>query len=217
MTHKHLTLTEPLAAYVHAHDTSLSEGVRTLYEESAAHELGQRVSTPDTAALLALLVRTMRARRVLEIGTFTGFATLAMAEALPKDGEVVTVEKDTRFKELAARHWRAASVEERITALTTDAHEYFATLAPADTFDLIFIDADKGSYEAYYEAAMAHLTAQGLIVVDNTLWRGLVADADTHDTITTTIRAFNAHVAADRRVRATLLPLGDGLTLIEKR
>ncbi len=217
MSHKpSLSRDEALCSYISEHDTSLSTHARALYEESCTLPLAQRLSTLDTVSALALFVRLLKPRRLLEIGTFTGFATLAMTEAAPKDAIMVTVDKDASWHDLAARHWRAARVHTRITYVQDDAHSYFTSL-PSDTrFDFIFIDADKGSYLAYLEHALSHLAHEGVIVIDNTLWRGLVCDVETTDKIAQTIRTFNQHLASDPNLTVTVLPVGDGLTVVSK-
>jgi caffeoyl-CoA O-methyltransferase len=162
--------------------------------------------------LLAMLVHATAARHVLEIGTFSGYSALAMAAALPAGGRITTCELDERHAAAARRHFAAGEAGRLIDLRVGPAAETIAGLP--GPFDLVFIDADKSSYVAYYEAVLPKLSPQGLIVVDNTLWGGAVADPADESETTTTIRAFNDHVAADPRTLQVVLPVGDGMTLI---
>lgn len=164
---------------------------------------------------LELLVFATGARRVLEIGTFSGYSALSMAAGLPPDGRIVTCEIEPRHAEVARRFADRSEYADRIEIRVGPALETLDTLA--GPFDLVFVDADKGSYTSYYEAVLPKLAERGLIVVDNTLWSGRVLDDadDTGDTVA--IRAFNDHVRADPRVVCVQLPVRDGVTLVARR
>jgi predicted O-methyltransferase YrrM len=169
---------------------------------------------------MALLVELIGARRVLEIGCFTGYSALAMALALPPDGRVVTLEVNAEPIEIGRRAWRAAGVAERIEVrlgLALDSLDALLEDGSAETFDLAFIDADKKSYDAYYERAFRLVRPGGLILLDNVLWGGAVADPADHARQTETLRALNAKLHRDERISLSLLPLGDGLTVARKR
>jgi caffeoyl-CoA O-methyltransferase len=161
---------------------------------------------------LALLVRTLRARRVLELGTFTGYSSIAMAQALPADGRLITCDVNEETTEVARRYAQEAGVAERIDYRLGPALE---TVGGLDgEFDLVFIDADKVNYVNYYEATLPLLAVTGLMVVDNTLWSGRVADPQEDDESVRAIRELNDHVRDDPRVDNVLLTVRDGMNLV---
>jgi len=161
---------------------------------------------------LALLVRTLRARRVLELGTFTGYSSIAMARALPADGRLITCDVNEETTEIARRYAQEAGVVDRIDYRLGPALE---TVGGLDgEFDLVFIDADKVNYVNYYEATLPLLAASGLMVVDNTLWSGRVADPQEDDESVRAIRELNDHVRDDPRVDNVLLTVRDGMNLV---
>jgi predicted O-methyltransferase YrrM len=175
---------------------------------------------PEQGQFMALLVELIGARRVLEIGCFTGYSALAMALALPPDGRIVTLEVNAEPIEIGRRAWRAAGVAERIEVRLGPALDSLDALledGAADTFDLAFIDADKKSYDAYYERAFRLVRPGGLILLDNVLWGGAVADPADHARQTGALRTLNAKLHRDERISLSLLPLGDGLTVARKR
>jgi caffeoyl-CoA O-methyltransferase len=190
-----------------------------LFERLAA-ETRERTSTPQMMVgplegrFLELLVRLTRAQRVLELGTFTGWSSIAMASALPEGGTVVTCDVDPEAHEIARRYAEEAGVADRIDYRLGPGIETMRSLD--GPFDLVFIDADKEGYADYYEAALPLLADDGLIVADNVLWSGRVAEDDP-DERTRTIMAFNDHVRDDERVVAVMLTVRDGMTLIRKR
>lgn len=182
-------------------------------------QAGMQIS-PEQGQFLALLVRLMAARLILEVGTFTGYSALAMALALPADGRLVACDVSEEWTTTARRYWKEAGVEARIELRLAPALQTMQSLldaGAAGSFDLVFIDADKGGYLAYYEAGLELLRPGGLIAVDNTLWNGRVADAAAEDDDTRAIRAFNAALRDDARIDLSLVPIGDGLTLARRR
>jgi caffeoyl-CoA O-methyltransferase len=190
-----------------------------LFERLAA-ETRQKTTAPQMMVgplegrFLELLVRLTRARRVLELGTFTGWSSIAMGSALDVDGIVFTCDVDPEAQEIARRYAEEAGVADRIDYRLGPGLETMQTLE--GPFDLVFIDADKEGYVDYYEAALPMLADGGLIVADNVLWSGRVAEDDP-DERTRTIMAFNDHVRNDDRVVAVMLTVRDGMTLIRKR
>lgn len=170
--------------------------------------------------LLALLVALTGARRVLEIGTFTGYSTLCMARALPPGGRLVTLDIDERWPEVGAEFWRRAGVDDRIEVrigpATSTLDSLLGEYGP-DSFDVAFIDADKAGYPAYYESTLALLRPGGLAVVDNTLYFGRVLDESATDPETAGVRALNGILHRDERVDIAMLPVADGVTLARKR
>ncbi|GAB2489818.1 O-methyltransferase [Nocardiopsis aegyptia] len=174
----------------------------------------------EEGQLLALLVGATGARSVLEVGTFTGYSTLCMARALPADGELVTCDITDRWAEIGMPYWERAGVRDRIELRVGDASDTLAELAAKrgeGSFDLVFIDADKKNYPAYYEHAVSLVRTGGLIVVDNTLFLGRVADPGAQDPDTEAVRTLNETLRDDERVEISLLVMADGVTLARKR
>jgi caffeoyl-CoA O-methyltransferase len=163
------------------------------------------------ARLLEALVFMSGARRVLEVGTFTGFGALTMAAALPDDGQVVTLERKEETAAIARQHIERSEHGGKIELIVGDAREELSRLD--GQFDLVFIDAWKFDYVRYYEEALRLLSPRGVIVADNVLWSGTVVDGSAEDDQGAAVRAFNEHVQADTRVRNVLLTVGDGLLL----
>jgi caffeoyl-CoA O-methyltransferase len=166
------------------------------------------------------LVELLGARRALEVGVFTGYSALAVALALPADGKLVACDVNEEWTSIARRHWQRAGVADRIELrLAPASHTLDRLIADgqAGSFDLSFIDADKGGYDAYYEKSLVLLRTGGLLAIDNALWSGDVADESIHDDDTVAIRALNAKVGQDPRVTPCLVPIGDGLLLARKR
>lgn len=202
-------------AYVAAHSTPETALLKRIRRETHLQVLmPQMLSGPAQGALLAALVRLTRARRVLEVGTFTGYASLWMAQALPDNGLLHTIDRNEELEDRVRGYFGESSVGQRIRYHLGDAQEVLSTLA--ETFDLVFIDADKDSYRRYYELIVDKVRENGLIIVDNVLWGGKVA-SETTDRKTRAIREFNDHVHHDPRVANVLLPLRDGLMMLIKQ
>ena len=175
-------------------------------------------SSAEQAQLLAFLIELTGATRVLEVGCFTGYGTLAMALALPPGGRVVTLDVNDDWPAIGRRHWERAGVADRVELRVGLALEGLDGLrAEGAVFDLAYVDADKKLYDAYYEAALALVRPGGIVALDNVLWGGAVADPDDEDRQTLVLRRLNAKIQADQRVSSLLLPVGDGLTLARKR
>jgi caffeoyl-CoA O-methyltransferase len=207
------TIVEPnIERYAEEHSgqepPQLAEVARATREASSA--AGMMVGRLE-GRFLRMLARLVRARRVLEIGTFTGYSAISMAEALPPDGQLISCELDLERAELARRNIAEAGLADRVEVRVGRAIETIGSLE--GPFDLIFIDADKASYQAYYEAALPLLAPTGVIAADNVLWSGRVLDPNDESSDTRALMAFNDHVARDPRVDCVVLPLRDGLTL----
>ena len=169
---------------------------------------------------MALLVQLLGAKRTLEVGVFTGYSSLAVALALPDDGQIVACDVSEEYTAIARRYWQAAGVTDKIDLKLAPALETLDRLlaeGQAGSFDFAFIDADKENYWNYYERCLELLRPGGLITVDNVLWSGRVAEATTYETSTKAIQAFNAKLHNDERVSLSLVPIADGLTLALKR
>ncbi len=206
--------------YVREQTLRETEAQVRLRRETTALPDARMLLAPEVGALLALLVRLIGARRVLEVGTFTGYSALAMALALPEGGRILACDVSEEWTAIARRHWKAAGVADRIDLELAPAAETLSALVRdgrAGTFDLAFVDADKASYPDYYEACLVLLRASGVLVFDNTLWGGAVADESVTDVDTVAIRTLNRRIRADARVDACLLAIGDGATVVRKR
>ena len=220
MSRRSIGLGEDLHRYLL--DVSLREPdvMRRLREETAAREDAEMQIAPEQGQFMALLVELIGAERTLEIGTFTGYSALAVARALPPHGRVTACEIDPGFVEIARRWWIEAGVAEKIDVRLGPAVETLDRMLEeglARRFDFAFIDADKKGYPAYWERCLALVREGGLVVVDNVLWDGQVADPAVTDEGTEAIRAFNALARDDDRVDVSLVPVGDGLTLARVR
>ncbi|MER6961265.1 MULTISPECIES: class I SAM-dependent methyltransferase [unclassified Streptomyces] len=213
-------LNERLLDYVRSVSLRDDEILRDLVAETAGMPtLNAMVTMPEEGQLLAMLVGLTGAARVLEIGTFTGYSTLCMARALPPGGRIVTCDISERWTRVAQRYWSRAGVSDRIELRLGDGAETMAKLLAEhgpETFDLVFVDADKTGYARYYEEALTHLRPGGLIVLDNTLYFGRVADPEAKDPDTEAIRELNAALLVDSRVELSLLVMADGITLVRK-
>ena len=208
------------------HDYVLRWGLREpsilarLREETAAHPRSSMQIAPEQGAVLALLVELLEARRCLEIGTFTGYSSLAVALALPDDGRLVCCDVSDEYTAVARRYWTEAGVADRVDLRLGPAVESLDRLladGAAGTFDLAFIDADKPSYPAYWERCLELVRPGGVVALDNVLWGGRVADRAADDESTRTLRRVNEMIAADPRVRHVLLAIADGMTIARKR
>jgi caffeoyl-CoA O-methyltransferase len=220
MSTRSIELSDALYAYLLENSLRETDILRRLREETAGMPGSGMQISPEQGQFMALLVQLMGARRCLEIGTFTGYSALAVAQALPPGGTVVACDVNETTTAVARRYWQEAGVADRIDlrlAPALDTLDALLAEGGAGSFDFAFIDADKTSYDAYYEGALKLLRSGGLIAVDNVLWDGAVIDSTRDDPDTRAIRALNAKIAADQRVSCSLLPLGDGLTLAFKR
>ncbi len=220
MTRKTLVLSDRLHGYVL--DQSLREHpvLRELRERTAELADADMQIAPEQGQFMAFLVELIGASRVLEIGCFTGYSALAMALALPPDGRLVTLDVNRAWTEIGRQAWRRAGVEARIEVrlgLALDSLDALLEEGRAGSFDLAFIDADKKSYDTYYERALALVRPGGLILLDNVLWGGSVAEPERDDRQVLALRALNDKLHRDERISLSLLPIADGLTLARKR
>jgi caffeoyl-CoA O-methyltransferase len=217
---KSFLLTDQVHAYLVAHATAVDDVQRDLIAETdALGGVARMQVAPEQGALLTLLTGLVGATAAVEVGTFTGYSSLCIARGLTPGGTLLCCDVSEEWTAIARRAWARAGVEDRIDLRIGPAIDTLRSLDAATTFDLGFIDADKGGYLAYYEELVPRLRPNGLLLVDNTLWGGAVvepASADDGDD-TRALRAFNDHVADDERVESVLLPVADGLTAIRKR
>lgn len=209
--------------YQYASDNSLREDpvLKELRQETQNMVGSIMQVTPEQGQFMAMLAKLINARKILEIGTFTGYSTLAFAMALPEDGHIITCDICKKSTDVAKKYWEKKKLDHKIDLHLAPAIETLNILIKQglhNSFDLIFIDADKCNYEAYYEASLELLKPKGLMLIDNTLWYGRViySSQDAHTT-TISIRNLNKKLKDDARVDLTLLPLYDGLTIIYKK
>jgi caffeoyl-CoA O-methyltransferase len=205
-------------AYAAAHSAALDDVQKALIAETA--KLGPRARmqiSPLQGSFMELLARAMGARRAVEVGTFTGYSALSVARGLPDDGRLLCCDVSEEWTSIARRYWERAGVAGKIELRIGPAIDTLRALPDGEQFDVGFIDADKPSYPAYFDELLPRLRRGGVLMVDNTLWSGRVADPSADDTDTVAMRAFNDKVTADERVMTVLLPFSDGLTLLQKR
>ncbi len=220
MSSRTLKLTAPVYDYLLSASLREPPVLARLREETARRPGAGMQISPEQGQFMALLIEVTGARRVIEVGTFTGYSALCMALALPAGGWLLTCDIDREATAVARRYWAEAGVAERIELrLGPAASTLDALLAggAAGQIDFMFIDADKTGYDGYYERALRLLRPGGLMAIDNVLWGGAVADRRDRSPDTEAIRALNAKIRDDARVSACMLPVGDGLTLARRR
>lgn len=219
MSNKTLSLNNSLYEYILSVSLREPEVLARLRAETLQQPMSMMLSAPEQGQFLALLAQLIGARKCLEVGVYTGYSTLWVALALPHDGSVLACDVSEKWTAIARRYWEEAGVAERIDLQLAPALETLDRLLAADqadSFDFAFIDADKENYPYYYERTLQLLRPGGLMLIDNTLWSGAVADTSRQDPETCAIRALNDLVHADDRVQMSLLPVADGLTLARK-
>ena len=217
-TPKSFFLTKPVHDYLLAHAPPLDDVQRDLIAETEAlGGISMMQIAPEQGAFMGVLTRLIGARHAIEVGTFTGYSSLTIARALPDDGTLLCCDVNEEWTAIARKYWERAGVDGKIELRLAPAVETLRALPSEERYDLGFIDADKGNYPHYYEEVLTRLRRNGVILVDNTLWGGAVADPKATDDNSKAIRAFNDMVAADDRVESVILTEGDGLTLIRKR
>jgi caffeoyl-CoA O-methyltransferase len=219
MSNESINLSAPLQAYVRSFGIREDADLAALREETAKHPWAGMQISPEQGQLMALLVRLLGARKTLEVGVFTGYSAMVVAKALGPRGKVVALDVSEEFTTVARRHWAKAGVAGRIDLRlqpATDSLKALVAAGEGNTFDFAFIDADKANYDAYYEYALKLVRPGGLIAIDNVLWQGKVADSTDQTVDTVAIRAINQKIHGDKRVEASMVPIGDGLTLALK-
>ncbi len=205
--------------YLRRHSLREPPILERLRRETAAHPRARMQITPEHGQFLALLVRLMGAQRALEIGVFTGYSSLAAALAMGPGGKIVACDISEEYTAVARRYWQEAGVDSMIDLRIAPALDTLRALQARgeNNFDFVFIDADKTNYLNYYESALGLLRPGGLIMVDNVLWSGRVADEREQDEDTMALREFNDKLHRDPRIDLSMIPLGDGVTLARKR
>lgn len=220
MSNRSLGLDDDVYDYLLAHSLREPEILRQLREETAKLPEHNMQIAPEQGQFLSLMVELLGAERIVEVGTFTGYSALAMALALPDTGRLIACDVDQDFTAIAQRYWEEAGVSEKIDLRIAPANETLTELLEEwgpESADLAFIDADKPNYQSYYERCLELLRPGGLMLVDNVLWSGKVADPKDVSANTAALKAFNDKAAKDDRVTISMIPLADGVTLARKR
>ena len=211
-----MSLTTPLDQYIADHSSPEGDYLYRLFRATHVEILApQMASGHIQGRLLKFLVKMIRPRRILEIGTFTGYSGLCMAEGLDEGGKLYTFEVEDELEDFTRRWIDGSQFADKIEFIIGDALEIVPTLG--EKFDLVFMDGNKREYIKYYELAMEYLSDGGWILADNTLWDGHVIDPARQDAQTNGVRAFNDLIRNDERVEVVILPLRDGLTIIRKK
>ena len=215
---KKLDLTDNLEKYIIDHSDALTNVQKEIIQYNVSLGDQQRLQiSVSQAQFLQTLIRISNIKKILEIGSFTGFSALSMALALPFDGFLISLDKSSEFSMKEQSFYKKAN-EKKIKQIIKPAIESIKKLKDSNQkFDLIFIDADKENYLNYYETCIELIDKNGLIVIDNVLWHGEVADDKKNDKFTKIIREFNKHVKKDNRIVKNIIPIGDGLTICIKK
>jgi len=210
---KNLEITESLEKYINNFSLKLNPVQQEIidYNNTLGDIKRMQVATSQ-CHFLHLIIKTSDIKNVLEIGTFTGLSALSIALALPDDGKLIALDKNEETSKVAIDFFKKANLDNKIQTMIKPALDSLDELKDSK-FDMVFIDADKMNYKEYYERSLNLLDKGGLVIVDNVLWHGEVADEDNLDKYTVNIREFNAHVAQDKRVEQIIVPLGDGMTV----
>ena len=214
-----LKITENIEKYIEEYSQSLHPIQKEIisYNESYG-EIKRMQIAVSQCYFLKLITKISNSKKILEIGTFTGLSTLSIALGLSNDGKIIALDKDTKTNEIAVNFFRKAGQSNKIKTIIKPALETLKELkANNEIFDLVFIDADKENYLKYYDYGLQLIKKNGLIIVDNVLWHGEVADPKNNGKFTNIIREFNKYVKDDKRTKKTILPLGDGFTICERQ
>lgn len=204
-----------LDEYIEAHSTAADDVLAELYRETHLHVMNPRMASgPVQGQFLQFIVRMLQPKRILEIGTFTGYSAICLAKSLSEGGRLTTIEANREYEDLIRCYFCKAQVNNKIDLIFGDAKQVIPNLT--DCFDLVFIDADKISYPVYYDLVIEKVNVGGFILADNVLWEGKVLHADTKESDTQAIITFNDKVQNDPRVENVLLPIRDGLMMVQR-
>lgn len=220
MTIQTINLTPALYQYLLDHSVRETDIAKALRLETSTLPQGHMQTSPDEANFFSLLIKLINAKRVIEIGTFTGYGTMHMAMALPADGKIITCDINQEYTNIAKHYWLKASIADKIDLKLAPAEDTLQTLLndnQENTFDFAFIDANKSQYLNYYELCLQLVRPGGCIAIDNILWHGNVIDEAVQDNITKSIRSLNIKLSQDPRVDVSMLAMGDGLLLARKQ
>ena len=213
-----LVLTKEIENYINNHSLELTTIQKEIisYNNTLGNIKRMQISVSQ-CHFLHLIIKTAKIKRILEIGTFTGLSTLSMSLALPKNGELVALDKNEKTSKIANNFFQKAKQNNKIKIIIKPALESLKYLRDKnEKFNLVFIDADKENYKNYYDLSLDLISTNDLIIIDNVLWHGEVVDKNNQNKLTTTIKEFNTYVNNDKRIENLILPLGDGLTICRK-
>ncbi|MBL4851830.1 MAG: class I SAM-dependent methyltransferase [Gammaproteobacteria bacterium] len=219
MSKQTLNLSDELYHYILSVSLRESRELKALRLETDKEPMARMQISPEQGQFMALLIKLINAKKIIEIGTFTGYSSLAMAQACADDAKIIACDVSEKWTSVARRYWEKAGVSHKIDLCLAPAIETLDTLLDSGneaSFDFIFIDADKINYQAYFEKSLVLIRPGGLIAIDNVLWGGSVIEQDKIDDDTVAIRQFNKRLATDSRVDISLVPIADGLTLARK-
>ena len=215
---KNLELTTLLEEYIEKFSYSLHPIQKEIisYNQSLG-EIKRMQIAVSQCHFLQLIIKISNSKKILEVGTFTGLSALSMSLALPEDGSVIALDKNAETNKIAIDFFKKAKQEKKIKTIIKPAVESIEELKKENNyFDIVFIDADKNNYKEYYDSTLELIKKNGLIIIDNVLWHGEVADKNNNEKYTNIIRDFNEHVKKDRKTEQVIIPLGDGFTICRK-
>jgi caffeoyl-CoA O-methyltransferase len=214
-----ITVDQDLVKYLEKVGYRSDPVIDQLVKETATlGSVAQMQIAPEQGQFLEIIVKISQSNKCLEIGRFTGLSTLCMAKGLPETGSITTIDNSDEFLPIAQKYWQMAGVSKKIDSIIGTGVEVMQSFIDRQYFfDLIFIDADKNNYPNYYELSLLLLRPNGIVIIDNMLWHGDVADDTKTDKETRTIRTLNQSIQSDERVDFSLLPLSDGLSFIRKK
>jgi len=219
LSNQTLSIDDRLYEYLCAVSVNESSLLQKLREETKDVEFSNMQIGPEQGQFMSLLVKLIGAKKAIELGTYTGYSSICIASALAEGGRLICCDDSEKWTNVAKKYWALANLNDKISLELQPAEKTLQRLLDENegsSFDFIFIDADKQNYPLYYEQALRLLRKGGLMAVDNTLWSGSVADPDNNEPGTRAIRRFNDALKDDERVTMSLVPIGDGLTLIIK-
>lgn len=220
MSNRTLDLSDNVYDYLLNHSLREPELLAELRHETSQLEMSIMQISPEQGQFMSLLVKTLGVKRAIEVGVFTGYSSLSVAMAMPADGELIVCDMNEEWTNIASRYWAKAGLSERITLMLAPALKTLKSLiagGQAGQFDFAFIDADKPNYKNYYECCLELIRPGGIIAIDNVLWSGAVADETDNSEDTRAIRELNDYIHQDERVDLSMLPIGDGLSLVRRR
>ena len=215
---KNLEITTQIEEYIEKLSCSLHPVQKEIisHNESLGNIKRMQIAVSQ-CHFLQLIIKVSNSKKILEVGTFTGLSALSMSLALPDDGSLIALDKNTETNKIAINFFKKANQEKKIKTIIKPALESIEKLKEDNNyFDIVFIDADKDNYKKYYDSTLELIQKNGLIIIDNVLWHGEVADKNNHEKYTNIIRDFNEHVKKDKKTEQVIIPLGDGFTVCRK-